>query len=173
MMSHPRYLLEGWVLMHRIWPGRRAHLVKYDINNSELDGILLASFCQSRAAWNFEYMLGLTKHSITVHSKPNLTYFTRALLSIHITLMQGSTLTHFFYWSDMSLSDQYRYPVFPFFTGPNLKFTGPKKIKKNIKKRPVSRCFLLLPTVNSPPPPPQHTHTHTHTHARQFGSVWR
>ena len=37
--------------MHNIWPGRRAHWVKYkNINNSDLDGMSLASFCQSRAA---------------------------------------------------------------------------------------------------------------------------
>ena len=36
--------------MHKIWPGRRAHWVKYkNINNSDLDGMSLASFCQSRA----------------------------------------------------------------------------------------------------------------------------
>ena len=34
--------------MHTIWPGRRAHQVKYEtINNSDLDGMSLASFCQS------------------------------------------------------------------------------------------------------------------------------
>ena len=37
--------------MHKIWPGRRAHWVEYEIiNNSDLDGMPLASFCQSRAA---------------------------------------------------------------------------------------------------------------------------
>ena len=36
--------------MHKIWPGRRAHLVKYkNINNSDLDGMSLASICQIRA----------------------------------------------------------------------------------------------------------------------------
>ena len=36
--------------MHKIWPGRRAHWVKYEnINNSNLNGMSLASFCQSRA----------------------------------------------------------------------------------------------------------------------------
>ena len=36
--------------MQKIWPGRRAHWVKYkNINNSDLDGMSLASFCQSRA----------------------------------------------------------------------------------------------------------------------------
>ena len=45
-----RYLLAGRVFMHKIWPGRRAHWVKYEsINNSDLDGMSLASFCQSRA----------------------------------------------------------------------------------------------------------------------------
>ena len=35
--------------MHKFWPGRRAHQVKYEnINNSDLDGVSLASFCQSR-----------------------------------------------------------------------------------------------------------------------------
>ena len=44
------YLLAGWVFMHRIWPGRRAHWVNDEnINNLDLDGISLASFCQSRA----------------------------------------------------------------------------------------------------------------------------
>ena len=34
----------------KIWPGRRAHWVKYkNINNLDLDGMLLAPFCQSRA----------------------------------------------------------------------------------------------------------------------------
>ena len=41
-----------WLFMHKIWPGRRAHLVKYEnINNSALDGMSLASFCQSRAEY--------------------------------------------------------------------------------------------------------------------------
>ena len=36
--------------MHKIWPGRRAHWVKYEsTNNSDLHGMSLASFCQSRA----------------------------------------------------------------------------------------------------------------------------
>ena len=36
--------------MHKVWPGRIAHWVKYKhINNSDLDGMSLASFCQSRA----------------------------------------------------------------------------------------------------------------------------
>ena len=36
--------------MHKVWPGRRAHWVKYEsIINSDLDGMSLASFCQSRA----------------------------------------------------------------------------------------------------------------------------
>ena len=46
-------LIAGWVFMHKIWPGRRAHWVKYEnINNSDLhvDGMSLASFWQSRAA---------------------------------------------------------------------------------------------------------------------------
>ena len=38
--------------MHKIWPGKRAHWVKYEnINNSDLDGMSLASYCQSRAVW--------------------------------------------------------------------------------------------------------------------------
>ena len=45
-------LLAGWVFMHKIWPGRRAHCVKYEnINNSDLDGMSLASFCQSKAVY--------------------------------------------------------------------------------------------------------------------------
>ena len=44
-------LLAGRVFMHKIWLGRRAHWLIYEyINNSDLDGISLASFCQSRAA---------------------------------------------------------------------------------------------------------------------------
>ena len=52
MMSYLTYLLAGWVFMHKIWPGRRAHQVKYkNTNNSNLDGMSLASFCQSRAEY--------------------------------------------------------------------------------------------------------------------------
>ena len=40
------YLLGGWVFMHKVWPGRRAQWVKYENNNnSNLDGMSLASFC--------------------------------------------------------------------------------------------------------------------------------
>ena len=50
MMSYLTYLLVGWVFQHEIWPGRRAHYVNYEnINNSNLDDMSLASFCQSRA----------------------------------------------------------------------------------------------------------------------------
>ena len=50
MMSYLTYLLVGCVFLHEIWPGRRAHYVNYEnINNSNLDGMSLASFCQSRA----------------------------------------------------------------------------------------------------------------------------
>ena len=50
MMSYLTYLLVGWVFLHEIWPGRRAPYVNYEnINNSNLDGMSLASFCQSRA----------------------------------------------------------------------------------------------------------------------------
>ena len=36
--------------MCEIWSGRRARQVKYEnINNSDLEGMSLASFCQSRA----------------------------------------------------------------------------------------------------------------------------
>ena len=50
MMSYLTYLLVGWVFLHEIWPGRRAYYVNYEnINNSNLDGMSLASFCQSRA----------------------------------------------------------------------------------------------------------------------------
>ena len=40
--------------MHKIWPGRRAYLGKYEnVNNSDFDGMSLASFCQKgRAAMN-------------------------------------------------------------------------------------------------------------------------
>ena len=52
MMSYLTYLLAGWVFMHKFWPARRAHWVKYEnINNSDLDGMSLASFCQSRAEY--------------------------------------------------------------------------------------------------------------------------
>ena len=48
MMSYLTYLLVGWVFLHEIWPGRRAQYVNYEnINNSNLDGMSLASFCQS------------------------------------------------------------------------------------------------------------------------------
>ena len=51
-MSYLTYLLVGRVFLHEIWPGRRAHYVNYEnINNSNLDGMSLASFCQSRAVW--------------------------------------------------------------------------------------------------------------------------
>ena len=42
MSLYLTYLLAGWEFMYKIWPGRRAHWVKYD-------GMLLAFFCQSRA----------------------------------------------------------------------------------------------------------------------------
>ena len=49
-MFYLTYLLVGWLFLHEIWPGRRAHYVNYEnINNSNLDGMSLASFCQSRA----------------------------------------------------------------------------------------------------------------------------
>ena len=50
-MSYVTYLLAGWVFMHKIWPKKKSTLqVKYEnINNSDLDGMSLASFCQSRA----------------------------------------------------------------------------------------------------------------------------
>ena len=52
MMSYLTYLLVGWVFLHEIWPGRRAHYVNYEnIDNSNLDGMSLASFCQSRAEY--------------------------------------------------------------------------------------------------------------------------
>ena len=51
MMSYLTYLLlvVEWVFLHEIWPGRRAHVNYENINNSNLDGMSLASFCQSRA----------------------------------------------------------------------------------------------------------------------------
>ena len=53
MMSYLIFLLAGRVFMHIIWPGRRAHYVKYyeNINISDLDGMSLAFFCQSKAEW--------------------------------------------------------------------------------------------------------------------------
>ena len=34
--------------MHKLWPGRRGYWVQYEhINNSDLDGMSLAPFCQS------------------------------------------------------------------------------------------------------------------------------
>ena len=57
-MSHLTYLLVGWVFRHEIWPGRRAYYVNYEnINNSNLDGMSLASFCQSRAVYS-EHFFG-------------------------------------------------------------------------------------------------------------------
>ena len=48
MMSYLTYFLAGWVFMHTIWPGRRVQQAKYEnINNSNFDGMSLASFCQS------------------------------------------------------------------------------------------------------------------------------
>ena len=49
MMSYLTYLLVGWVFLHESWPGRRAHVNYENINNSNLDGMSLASFCQSSA----------------------------------------------------------------------------------------------------------------------------
>ena len=41
--------------MHEIWPGRGAHYENYEsINNSNLDGMSLASFCLSRAVLYIE-----------------------------------------------------------------------------------------------------------------------
>ena len=52
MMFYPTHLLAGWVFIQKIWPGRRAHWIKCkNINNSDLDGVSLASFCQSRAVY--------------------------------------------------------------------------------------------------------------------------
>ena len=52
IMSYLTYLLAGWVFMHKIWPERRAHWVKYEnIHNSDLDGTSLAYFCESRAVY--------------------------------------------------------------------------------------------------------------------------
>ena len=46
----PNISLSRMSVMHKIWTGRRANKVKYEyINNSDLDGMSLASFCQSRA----------------------------------------------------------------------------------------------------------------------------
>ena len=62
-MSYITHLLAGWMLlfMQKIWPGRWPHWVKYrNINNSDLDGMSLASFCQSWAEYIHycsEYML--------------------------------------------------------------------------------------------------------------------
>ena len=59
-MSYLTYLLVGWVFLHEIWPGRRAHYVNYEnINNSNLEGMSLASFCQSRAVlWTCCQLMG-------------------------------------------------------------------------------------------------------------------
>ena len=49
------------MFMHKIWPGRRAHWLKYEnTNNSDFDCMSLASFCQSRAEL-FQIFLN-TKH---------------------------------------------------------------------------------------------------------------
>ena len=47
MMSYLTYLLAGLVFVYTIWPGRSPHYE--NINNSDLDGMSLASFCQNRA----------------------------------------------------------------------------------------------------------------------------
>ena len=64
MMSYLTYLLVGWVFLHEIWPGRRAHYVNYEhINNSNLDGMSLASFCQSRAEFCWESVTWCYRHA--------------------------------------------------------------------------------------------------------------
>ena len=51
MTSYLTYLLVGCVFLHEILPGKLAHYVNCEnINNSNLDDMSLASFCQSRAA---------------------------------------------------------------------------------------------------------------------------
>ena len=57
-------LLVGWVFLHEIWPGRRAHYVNYEnINNSNLEYVL-ASFCQSRAVYA-SYTQAVTRYRPT------------------------------------------------------------------------------------------------------------
>ena len=57
MMSYLTYLLVGWVFLHEIWPGRRAHYVNYkNINNSILDGMSLAHLINNnnnKNVWGF------------------------------------------------------------------------------------------------------------------------
>ena len=56
-MSYLTYLIVGWVFLHEIWPRRRAHYMNYEnINNSNLDGMSLASFCQSRAVYKVSFL---------------------------------------------------------------------------------------------------------------------
>ena len=46
MMSYLTYLLVGWVFLHESWL-KKSSLCEYEnINNSNLDGMSLASFCQ-------------------------------------------------------------------------------------------------------------------------------
>ena len=45
----PGIICSRMSVMHKIWHGRRAHKAKHEnINNSDLDGMSLASFCQRR-----------------------------------------------------------------------------------------------------------------------------
>ena len=67
-MSYFTYLLVGWVFLHEIWRRRRAHYVNYEnINNSNLDGMSLASFCQSRAVlYQTTFWCGLVLNGLTL-----------------------------------------------------------------------------------------------------------
>ena len=54
MMSYLTYLLARQVFIHKILTWKKSTLGKYEnINNSDLDGMSLASFCQSKAVGHF------------------------------------------------------------------------------------------------------------------------
>ena len=88
--------------MHKIWPGGRAHWVKYEnINNSDLDVMSLASFCRSKAiyiepwgAWETT-SLGKTCHS-NPHSQTAIIYLLSLLFPLLI-LISGIAQTDIFY----------------------------------------------------------------------------
>ena len=65
-MSYLTHLLAGWVFMQKIWPERWPHWVKYRNNNSDLDGMSLASFCQSWA----EYITALDTYFLFFSHHP-------------------------------------------------------------------------------------------------------
>ena len=100
MMSYLTYLLAGWVFMHKIWPGRRAHWVKYrNINNSDLDGMSLASFCQSRAVWRWRVS---SENGLYPFSSSWDIWDLKGKFSSGIEGTLASTLNHDFNWKQLS-----------------------------------------------------------------------